>query len=66
MILTDINMPEMHGLQMSERIKKIISDQRRRLIRSEVCMDTKIYAVTAMNDFQIGEVFQKYGVEAVL
>lgn len=29
-------------------------------------LDTKIYAVTAMNDEQINDIYQKYGIEEVL
>ena len=58
MILTDINMPEMDGFQMSEAIHKLVrehSDER-----------VLIYAVTAMNDLQIKNRHQKYGITEVL
>ena len=53
LILTDINMPEIDGFQMA------------RMIREKV-QGVKIYAVTAMNDGQIRDVYKKYGIEKVL
>lgn len=60
LILTDINMPEMDGFQMSDKILKIIRDRFRNVEPSQM---TCIVAVTAMNDTQIREKYQKYGIK---
>jgi CheY-like chemotaxis protein len=62
-ILTDINMPEMDGLQMSKQIKQLINKfcQKRAVSRK-----VKIYAVTAMNDSSIRNNYKAFGVEAII
>ena len=61
-------MPEMDGLQMSKKIKKMLFVKNRTdlLRRHEFDCETKIYAITAMNDDQIKDTYHLYGVEAVL
>jgi CheY-like chemotaxis protein len=44
LILTDINMPEMDGLQMSKTITQLLH------VHKPYYYGSKIYAVTAMND----------------
>lgn len=48
LILTDINMPEMDGLQMTKIIRKFVDDN-----RNSNTIDPVIWAVTAMNETEI-------------
>lgn len=61
-VLTDINMPEMDGLQMSRIMNRHISRRNHLSSYSQnesslTRIDTKIYAVTAMNDDQINDTY---------
>jgi len=59
LVLTDINMPGMDGFQMSQEMHEIMKQHR---LKEEI----HFYAVTAMNDFQIKNRHQKYGIKEVL
>lgn len=77
LILTDINMPEMDGLQMSKVIRKYLREQASAVKKSSSLAlmaqeqqpsyyETKIYAVTAMNEDHIGDNYRQCGIEAIL
>jgi CheY-like chemotaxis protein len=77
LILTDINMPEMDGLQMSKVIRKYLKDQATAAKKSTSLgitaleqqssyYETKIYAVTAMNEEHINDNYKQCGIEAVM
>ena len=98
LILTDINMPEIDGLQMSKMIKNNLKKMRagkecsftnsnfdfdstsphlslpnqqpRKNLSIESMLnqnlETKIYAVTAMNEEHIGDTYGNYGIEEVM
>lgn len=60
-MLTDINMPVMDGFQMSQELNRIMDQMS---IPNE--KKSIIYAVTAMNDFEIKGRHQKYGIKEIL
>lgn len=59
LVLTDINMPGMDGFQMSQKMQDTM---KLHIFKEEI----HFYAVTAMNDFQIKNRHQKYGIKEVL
>ena len=59
-------MPEMDGFKMSAKINERLVEERRRNPFRKHELRTKIYAVTAMNDIQIRDVYRKFGIEDVL
>ena len=74
-------MPEVDGMQMSKMIKRLLQKVKSKhemqdanqILNSTLIellqnqnFATKIYAVTAMNEEQIGDVYLRYGIEAVL
>jgi CheY-like chemotaxis protein len=61
LVLTDINMPVMDGFQMSQELNRIMD-----LMSIPNERKSIIYAVTAMNDFEIKGRYQKYGIKEIL
>ena len=59
LILTDINMPQMDGMVMSKKIFEMLESY-------GIENNTKIYAITAMNEDFISETFSQFGIEEVL
>ena len=58
-MLTDINMPAMDGFQMSHEMQDIMKQHHHK-------EEIHFYAVSAMNDFQIKNRHQKYGIKEVI
>jgi len=63
LILTDINMPETDGFQMTAQILQIVKDFYK---GADPLERVTVYAVTAMNDSQIKDRHLKYGIKEVL
>lgn len=63
LILTDINMPEMDGFEMSSKILEILSKKYQSNGGASEMQFVHIYAVTAMNESQIKDNHKQYGIK---
>lgn len=58
LILTDINMPEMDGLQMTKKVRQMISDHSMFSQQKQPKDKCIIYAITAINENEMEEMIR--------